>query len=341
MTAEVTAEATRTPATVDARETAEQVRASVTSQVSGLLAEQPDDSAPLSDVFVGWVPALGVAECPARFHFDGETGWGFPGWSPPLAAAAAARAALAYHLRSTSGMPLPDPVGAVRAWMRAAKERESRTPVGDWVAEQFQARERAALAATAAAASRWLGGFVKVMGWPLPDDLQIVHGDAEDPAALRWSRYHRIAGPHGKVTVASSPDAVLGPVTPAGEYGLAVHRPSEPGEGPLFARAAFEAAAAAMTTGVVPGRLQLTAGDTGETVRVPVDPEVLEHGVELIVAVVAERVEGLAGDFAPAEAATPSTVCRYCDHLDRCPAGRDWMAAGGRWSGGLPTLTVP
>jgi hypothetical protein len=132
----------------------------------------------------------------------------------------------AFLVRKCDG--LPDPVGAVKAWMTACARGHSRTPVGDWIAEQVRGRERAVLAATAANAARWIGGFVRAVGWPLPEDLHLVHGDREDPAAVNWPRYHKIVNRHSKVTVAGSPDAVLGRPSPSGDHRLLVHRPTGP-----------------------------------------------------------------------------------------------------------------
>ena len=83
--------------------------------------------------------------------------------------------------------------------------------------------DAATLAATAGLATRWLAGFVRVLGWPLPDGLALLNVVRDDGAsgAPRWWPAKGSA-----VTVASGADARLGRVTGSGEHVLVVHRPS-------------------------------------------------------------------------------------------------------------------
>jgi hypothetical protein len=85
----------------------------------------------------------------------------------------------------------------------------------------------------------------------------------------------------------------------------------------------------------VPASVLVTAGDTGERVRVPVDDALLTAGVELITGVVRQRVEATARGADEADA-VPSPTCRRCSVLDGCGPGRTWLAGPGRWRGGLP-----
>jgi hypothetical protein len=131
---------------------------------------------------------------------------------------------------------------------------------------------------------------------------------------------------------------VLGRVTPSGGYSLVVHRPSSPGDAMLADRAAFEATAAALVTGIVPDGVRFTAGDTGENLSVPVADALLARGSDLMAEVVRQRVIATgtgAGDDADA---TPSAACHYCPALDRCRPGQTWRDGPGRWHGGLPAL---
>ncbi|HEY8526253.1 MAG TPA: hypothetical protein VIL48_14880, partial [Acidimicrobiales bacterium] len=296
------------------------------------------------DAYVGWHGAQEAAACPARYRAGGEEGWGFPGWSAPLAAAAAGRAALDHHLnvhdRSVAGglgaePPCPAPVEAVRAWMRAMATAAD-CGVGDWVAERIAQRDDATVAATAAGAARWLGGFVRVMGWPLPPRLRLlsaVRGAESRP--LRW----RVPGlpAEATVTVAAGADARLGKVAGSGDFALVVHRVTAGDDGRVHDRAAFEAAAGALAIGIVPAAIFVTAADTGERLRVPVDAAVLDRGAELIAGVVRQRVAATERGFDPADA-TPSAACRHCPLVADCPPGQEWLAGPGRWRGGLPVV---
>lgn len=300
----------------------------------------------VSDVYIGWFAAVDAAVCSAKYRADGAHGWTFPGWSPALAAAAVGRAALGHHLHlqhrpshpamTPPAVPLPDPAGAVRAWMQAAARGDSRSPVAEWVADRMAEKDRAALAACAATASRWVGGFVRVLGWPLPGDLGIVTDDHDNPVAFRWRKKHRISG---GVTIAGSPDAVLGKVTSGASHSLVIHRPSAPTDTGLSERAAFEAVAAALSTGLVPSEVLFTLGDTGERTRLDVDGELLDHGIELIENVVHQRVVASTEPETRAfDDATPSPACGFCDHRDQCEPGQGWLDDPCRRYGGLPQL---
>jgi len=295
-----------------------------------------DDAAPVGEVYVGWFAALDARACPPRFRAGGESGWGFPGWSAPLAAAAAGRAALAVHL--TGGEPLgappslPDPLAAVRAWMKMVRTAPE-GGAGRWVAERMDERDDATIAAVAAGATRWLAGFVRVLGWPLPPHLLVLGaGGTEGGRPLQW----RPPRP-SPVTVASGADARVGKVVGSGDFAVVIHRPTGGDDGRLHDRAAFEATAATLAIGVVPASVLVTAGDTGERVRVPVDTALLDAGADLVVAVVHQRVVATERGHDRADA-TPSPTCRHCDVLAECGPGRSWLAGPGRWRGGLPVL---
>jgi hypothetical protein len=325
---------------------ADRLRTETSRRIVDALAGAPSPGA-VTDVYVSWVAARDAATCPARYRGQGEHGWGFPGWSPPLAGGACGRAALAHHIAQAdrAGRPptLPKPLDAIRSWMRALRTRggagDSRTPpveragVGDWICEVWDAGDSATLAAVAAVAGRWLAGFVRVLGWPLPPRLTLVNAPGPAAVSSLWWR----PGRPSPVTVACGADARLGPVTGAGGFALVVHRMATGDDGALRDRAAFEAAAGALAIGVVPGSVLLTGGDTGERVTVPVDDDLLTLGADRIVAVVAERVIAVERGFDPADA-TPSGACRHCDHVADCPPGQAWMRVAERWRSGLPVL---
>ena len=303
------------------------------------IAEVLDAGDPgVRDIFVGWVAAVDAAGCPVRYRASGADGWGFPGWSPAIAAGSVARAALVRHLDRTSspmaGPTLPPPLEAVRDWLREA-QRAPAGPVAEWIAERGQDGDRDVVAATAANATRWLAGFVRVMGWPLPERLGVVVDNPEGPHGRSWTKRWR-PSKGSPVCVGSSPDATLGKVAPSGEFDLVVHRPSTPADEALRDRAAFEATAGSLARGIVPASIVVATADTGEHARFPVTPALLERGAELIVGVVRHRL--IAADAAEPDDATPSLACRYCAHLDDCGAGQTWLAGPGRWRAGLPVL---
>jgi hypothetical protein len=214
--------------------------------------------------------------------------------------------------------------------MRAASA--SGDGVAAWVAECRRAGEAATLAAVAAAATRWFAGFVRVLGWPLPDDLTLLNvaRDAAHPATPAW---RPPSAP--SVTVAGGADARLGRATAAGRFALVVHRPSSGADDGVWARATVEAAAGALVRGIAPEAIVVSAGDTGERARVVVDDALLAAGGRMVVEVVRQRVIALDHGFDPADA-TPSAGCRWCERLAGCPAGQAWLSTQGRWRGGLP-----
>ncbi len=331
---------------VDPVGTADRLRAEASRRIAEALAGAPSPGA-VGEVYVGWIAAREAATCPARYRAEGEHGWGFPGWSPPLAGGACGRAALGHHIAEAdlAGRPatLPMPLEAIRVWMRALRMRsgtgEGRTPpversgVGDWICEAWDTGDSATLAAVAALGGRWLGGFVRVLGWPLPPGLTLLNAPGPAAAsALRW-RPDR-ASP---VTVACGADARIGRVTGAGGFAVVVHRVTTGDDDAVRDRAAFEAAAAALAIGVVPGSVLITAGDTGERMTVPVDDHLLALGAERVVSVVGQRIVAVERGFDPADA-TPSGACRQCEHRADCPPGEGWMRVAERWRGGLPVL---
>ena len=285
------------------------------------------------DVSVGWHAALAVRSCAARYRAGGEEGWGFPGWSAPTAAAAVGRAALHRHLDDDPPLgihPLPHPLALVKDWMRATRPAPDRG-VAEWVADRLEARDAPTLAATAAGAARWVAGFVRVLGWPLPDGLALLGGGRDGAVLYPWRPWKR-----APVAVRSGADARLGRVTGSGDFAVVVHRPTTGADGTLRDRAAFEATAAALSIGVVPARVVVTAGDTGERARVDVDGALLDAGAALVEDVVRQRVIATERGFA-AEDATPSAACRRCELLAGCGPGRAWLDGPGRWRGGLPS----
>jgi hypothetical protein len=176
-----------------------------------------------------------------------------------------------------------------------------------------------------------VAGFVRVLGWPLPDGLTLLGGGRDGAVLYPWRPWKR-----APVAVRSGADARLGRVTGSGDFAVVVHRPTTTGDGSLRDRAAFEAAAAALSIGVVPARVVVTAGDTGERARVDVDAALVEAGAALVEDVVRQRVVAVgAGD--PFAGATPSAACRHCEVAVGCAPGRAWLAGPGRWRGGLPS----
>lgn len=328
------------------RRFAAELREQVEREVSQAL--EPAPSAP-KDLYISQVAAGDVAGCPARYRALGEEGWGFPGWSPPLAAGSVARTALAHHLWLHSPppqsdqpgpVPLLDPVRCVRAWMKDTFQARSQSPVGDWLkAVREEAGGTAILAATTARSSRWLGGFLRLWGWPLPSSMRLLSDDASNPTALRWQKRSRLGGSARGVTVAGSPDALLGSVASDAGYGLVIHRSGSPSQDGLLGRAAFEVTAASLSAGEAPAAVRFSLGDTGQQLNVPVDDDLLARGVGLIVAVVQQRVAAMA----PLERsnanwidAAPSPGCRHCPFATDCEPGQRWLAGPGRWQGGLP-----
>jgi hypothetical protein len=322
---------------------ADRLRADVAGRTADALDGAP---APVADVYVGWGAALDAWTCPARYRGRGEDGWGFPGWSPALAAGACGRAALAHHVAQADlagRQPMmPAPLDAMRAWMRALRSPGvtgtpgrpppiERSSVGDWICESLEAGDSATLAAVAATAGRWLAGFVRVLGWPLPTQLTLLN--APGPAASPSPSWR--PAKDSPVTVACGADARLGRVTGAGGFALVVHRVTTGDDGALRDRAAFEAAAGALAIGVVPASVLVSAGDTGDRVTAPVDDELLALGADRVVAVARQRAIAVERGFDPADA-TPSPACRYCDHLADCRPGQAWMGVAERWRGGLP-----
>lgn len=322
--------------------TADRLRTAVAERIAGALAGA---GAPVGDTYVGWRAALEAATCPARYRGQGEHGWAFPGWSPPMAGGACGRAALAHHIAQADlagrSAPLPTPLDAIRAWMRALRTAgessasgappAERSSVGDWIRETWEAGDFATLAAVAATAGRWLAGFVRVLGWPLPAQLTLLN--APGPAAVAAPSWR--PDKDSPVTVACGADARLGRVTGAGGFVLAVHRVTTGDDGALRDRAGFEAAAGALGIGVVPASVLVTAGDTGERVTAPVDHQLLALGADRIAAVVSQRALAAERGFDPADS-TPSPSCRHCDHLAECPSGQAWMRIAERWRAGLP-----
>lgn len=322
------------------RDVAERIEAVLSSSAVADVAGASTAAVAPTNVFVGWVAALDAAGCPVRYRAGGADGWGFPGWSPPLAAAAVGRAALARHLQvgatlgADAAPPLPEPLEVVRAWVREVA-RVPTISVAEWVADLARNGDRAILAATAANATRWVAGFVRVVGWPLPVRLGLIGGDPDNPFARRWPKSWRPPG-RSAITVASSPDAVVGKVAPAGPFDLLVHRPSTPTDGVLVDRAAFEAAAGALTSGMVADHVVVTTADSGDRVRAPIDAALLRRGAELVVGVVRQRA--LAQDDWDHTDATPSAACHHCPEQPACEHGRVWLAGPGRWRSGLPRL---
>jgi hypothetical protein len=324
--------------------TADRLRAAVTGRIADALAGA---GVPVGNIYVGWGAALEAATCPARFRGQGEHGWAFPGWSPALAAGACGRAALAHHVAQSdlAGRPptLPMPLDAIRAWMRVLRSPPEagagrmppieRSSVGDWICETWEAGDSATLAALAATASRWLAGFVRMLGWPLPTQFTLLN--APGPAAAPSPSWRPDKA--SPVTVACGADARLGRVTGAGGFALVVHRVTTGDDGALRDRAAYEAAAGALAIGVAPASVLVTAGDTGERVTAPVDQRLLALGADRIVGVVAQRAIAVERGFDPADA-TPCHACRHCDHLADCPPGQAWMRVAERWRGGLPVI---
>jgi hypothetical protein len=289
-------------------------------------------SAPPDDLYVGWFAALDATGCAARYRARGEGGWGFPGWSPALAAGAIGRNALDRY-RTTEGSsrpgddaPAPVPLPTVRAWMRAVR-RAPDSAVGEWVADRVEDGDAATLAAAAAAAARWLAGFLRVVDWPLPPHLALAVGR---PVRWRPSR-------SSPVTVATGADGRLGRVTGAGRFAVVIHRVVTGHDGSALDRAAFEATAAALGIGITPGEVVVSAGDTGERLRFGVDAPLLERGADLIDLVVRERARAV-DETDPDNGATPSPSCAWCERLDQCGPGRSWRTTAGRWHGGLPVV---
>jgi hypothetical protein len=320
---------------IDAVGAADRLQAAVTAATDEILASA---TAPPGPVFVGWVAAVDAATCPARYRAQGEDRWGFPGWSAATAAGAIARAALDRHLEEAERLavggaaPLPDPVETVRTWMRATAA-DARGVAG-WVGELRSERDGPTLAATAAAAGRWLAGFVRVLGWPLPERLALLNVSRDDGAAGAAKWWPRKGSP---VSVGSGADARIGRVTGAGDHVLVIHRPSAGDDRDLHRRATIEAAAGALAHRVAPAEVLITAGDTAERTRVVVDEALLRAGGEMVVEVVRQRVVAVDRGYDPGDA-TPSPACRWCDLRTECPPGVAWLTEAGRWRGGLPVL---
>jgi hypothetical protein len=287
------------------------------------------------EVYVGWFAALDARACPARFRAGGEEGWGFPGWSAASAGPSIARAALHAYLdrdRPPGRPPArPEPLTLVREWMKGTRPAPDSSVAG-WVAERLDAGDGPALAAAAAGATRWMAGFVRALGWPLPDRLRLAGGGRDSAPPPRWRPEKG-----STVTVAPGADARLGRVTGSGDFAVVVHRPVVAGDDRLGERAAFEATAAGLVIGVVPASVLVTAGDTGERLRVTVDEGLLGLGAGLVAGVVEQRVIATEQGWAAADT-VPSPACRHCPLAGTCPPGDAWLAGPGRWRGGLPSI---
>lgn len=300
----------------------------------------------MGEVYVGWFAALDAAACPARFRASGDEGWGFPGWNAQNSGPAIARAALHRHLdsdRPYGAPPLPEPLALVREWMTSNRP-VALTAVGCWVAERLDAGDAPTLAAAAASATRWLTGFVRALGWPLPPGLALLGGaagsrSAPDQAATARPLVWRPAK-GAPVKVASGADARLGRQRGSGDFAMVVHRPIVGADDRLADRAAFEATAAALAIRIVPARVLVTAGDTGDVARLDVDDALLARGADLIAGVVEQRALATGSGWS-AEDATPTPACRHCHLAPTCPPGTAWLDGPGRWRGGLPRLLVP
>lgn len=207
--------------------------------------------------------------------------------------------------------------------------------IAGWVGDLRTAGDGATLAAAAAAATRWIAGLVRVLGWPLPAGLTLLNV-ARDVGASGPPKWW--PAKDSPITVASGADARLGRVTGAGDYALLVHRPASGDDRDVHRRATFEAAAGALAYRVAPDAVVVASGDTGERARVTVDAALLAEGGAMIIEVVRQRVTALTRGFDPADAA-PSAQCRWCDHRGDCRPGATWLAAHDRWRGGLPVHT--
>ena len=314
----------------DAVGAADRLRTEVATAFGAVVGEA---GSPSGRIHVGWWAALAAAACPAAYRAEGEAGWGFPGWSPATAAGAVARATLDRHLDEAPPAAPLDPLEAVRRWIRTARDTSADGAAG-WVAERRDEGDAGALAATAAAASRWLAGFVRVLGWPLPPDLALLNVARGGPAPTTptWRPPDLPA-----VSVTAGADARLGRVSGAGRFALVVHRPSGGDDDAVRLRASVEAATGALTRGIAPEAVLVTTGDTGERLRLDVDTAVLAEGAHLLVEAVRQRAAAAERGFDPVDA-TPSARCRRCEHAEGCPAGQAWLAGPGRWRDGLPAL---
>lgn len=338
------------PAWDDAVGRADAVRANLTRLLDELVGALSPDADP-GKVYVGWFDAADVAGCPVRYRAGGAEGWGFPGWSPQNAGGAVGRAALARYLDrhvTAAGAaqgtvaPLPCPLEAVKTWMREARETPT-SSIAEWVTKLSRTGEKADLAATAGLATRWIAGFVRVLGWPLPDGLAVVVDDPGSPSARRstpaWRP--RLASRRVGISIGSKPDAVVGTVAPSGRFDVLFHRPTSGDDLALTERAAFEAAAAAAAIGIVPRAVVITTADSGERLRFPVRDELLRCGADMAVEVVRQRLracEPLPDGVAEHDDAAPSAACRYCPERAACPPGKAWLERPGRWHHGLPVL---
>jgi hypothetical protein len=222
-------------------------------------------------------------------------------------------------------------VTLVKDWIRSTRPAPERG-VAEWVADRLDAGDAADLAAATGSAARWLTGFVRVVGWPAPDGLTLFAPGRDGGGPWPWR-----PGKRSPVKVASGADGRIGRTRGSGDFAMLVHRPTTGGDERLRDRAAYEATAAALAIGIVPASVLVTAGDTGERLRVAVDPDLLHMGVELVAGAVRHRHVATRQGPDPT-AALPSPACRHCPVVDRCDPGRTWLAGPGRWRGGLPVL---
>jgi hypothetical protein len=181
--------------------------------------------------------------------------------------------------------------------------------LADWVADL----DRAGKAAVGAAAVTWAASLCRTVGatrrpirW-------------SDPGPWTWDVPGRIVSLSAKVDATATAevrgDVLLwstGATDPLAQRALAAHL----------------ALVRALSTNRAPLRVTIAVPATGTMRRVPVDPDLLDLGVDRVVEHVALRARP---DAAPAR---PGRACRNCHLLDTCPQGTDHLAA---MTSGRPT----
>ena len=221
--------------------------------------------------------------------------------------------------------------------MRATRARPPTGCRPSWVAERLDAGDAPTLAATAAGAARWLAGFVRVLGWPLPGPgpaHAARRAAATAPCSTRGGR-----GKRAPVAVRSGADARLGRVTGVGR--LRAGGPPADGRrrrqpaGPGGVRGGGRRPGHRRRPGRGRGhRRRHRRAGPGRRRRRPARAPARRWS----------RTSSASGSLAAGRAVRPPAPPRRrpagtASWPPTAPPGLAWLAGPGRWRGGLPVCS--